>query len=255
MSKKKKTYLIDMDGVLVHGKRAIPGAPEFIQRLIDGQHKYLILTNNSRYTPTDLQHRLQSGGINVVIDHIYSSALATAYFVQSQKPGGSAYVLGDTGIFQALADVGYILTDYNPDYVILAETDSYPYDKIIQATKFIGNGVPFIATNPDPNGPTEEGLTPACGAVAALIEKATGYSPYFVGKPNPLMMRSALRYLDEHSENAVMVGDRMDTDMKVGLESGLETILVLTGVTSPHMISNFPYRPNHVVDSVADIIP
>ena len=252
---RKKTYLIDMDGVLVHGKKAIPGAVEFIQRLIAGEHRYLILTNNSRYTPIDLQHRLQSAGINVDTNHIYSSALAAATFVQSQKPNGAAYVIGDTGLYQALADVGYTLTDYNPDYVILGETDSYPYEKIIRATQLISHRTPFIATNPDPSGPGEEGMTPACGAVAALIEKATGFSPYFVGKPNPLIMRSALRYLDEHSENAVMVGDRMDTDIKVGLESGLETILVLTGVTKHDMIGKFPYRPSRVVNSVADIEP
>ncbi len=252
----KKTYLIDMDGVLVHGQHAIPGAPEFIHRLIKGEHKYLILTNNSRYTPTDLQHRLQTSGINVDTNHIYSSALATAAFVQSQKAHGSAYVLGDTGLYQALTDVGYTLTDYNPDYVILGETESYSYDKIIRAARLVSSGVPFIATNPDPSGPAEQGiLTPACGAVAALIEKGTGFSPYFLGKPNPLMMRSALRYLDEHSENAIMVGDRMDTDIKVGLESGLETILVLTGVTTPEMITQFPYRPDHVANSVADIEP
>ena len=249
----KKTYLIDMDGVLVHGQKAIPGAVEFIRRLVSGGHKYLILTNNSRYTLTDLQHRLQSAGIEVSAEHIYSSALATAAFVQSQKPNGSAYVLGDTGLYQALTDAGYTLTDYNPDYVILGETESYPYDKIIRATQFVLAKTPFIATNPDPSGPTEHGIAPACGAVAALIEKATGFSPYYVGKPNPLIMRTALRYLDEHSENAVMVGDRMDTDIKVGLESGLETILVLSGVTRPELISNFPYRPNHVVNSVADI--
>jgi NagD protein len=251
----KKTYFIDMDGVLVHGANAIPGAAGFIQRLIEGGHQYLILTNNSRYTPTDLQHRLQSAGINVDTNHIYSSALATAAFVQLQKPGGSAYVLGDIGLYQALTDAGYTLTDYNPDYVILGETDSYPYDKIIRATRLIWAGTPFIATNPDPNGPTEYGLTPACGAVAALIEKATGFVPYFVGKPNPFMMRSALRYLGEHSENAIMVGDRMDTDIKMGLESGLDTILVLTGVTRAEMIDNFPYGPNRVVKSVADIEP
>lgn len=251
----KKTYLIDMDGVLVHGQNAIPGAAEFIQRLTQGGHNYLILTNNSRYTPTDLQHRLQAAGIKTSTSHIYSSALATAAFVHSQKPNGSAYVLGDTGLYQALTDVGYTLTDYNPDYVILGETGSYQYDKIIRATRFISEGIPFIATNPDPSGPSEHGLIPACGAVAAMIEKATGFTPYFVGKPNPLIMRSALRYLDEHSENSVMVGDRMDTDIKVGLESGLETILVLTGVTTTKMITAFPYRPNHVVNSVADIEP
>ncbi|MDX1520101.1 MAG: HAD-IIA family hydrolase [Anaerolineae bacterium] len=255
MSKQPRTYLIDMDGVLVHGKLALPGAPEFIRRLQKGKHKYLVLTNNSRFTPIDLQHRLQSVGIDIDTNHLYSSALATAAFVHSQKPGGSAYVLGDAGIYQALADVGYSLTDYHPDYVILGETDSYPFDKIIRATKFISEGVPFIATNSDPSGPSEEGLVPACGAVAAMIERASGRSPYFVGKPNPLIMRTALRYLDEHSENATMVGDRMDTDIVVGLESGLQTILVLTGVTSVEMIQNFPYRPNRVVDSVADIDP
>lgn len=254
--KNKKTYLIDMDGVLVHGQHAIPGAVEFIQRLSERGHKYLILTNNSRYTPTDLQHRLQTVGIDVEAKHIYSSALATAAFVQAQKPDGVAFVLGDTGLYQALADVGYTLTDYSPDYVILGETESYPYDRIIRAARLITEGARFIATNPDVSGPAEHGLiTPACGAVAALIEKATGFSPYFVGKPNPLIMRTALRYLDEHSENAVMVGDRMDTDIKVGLESGLETILVLTGVTRPEMIAMFPYGPNHVVNSVADIEP
>jgi NagD protein len=242
-----------MDGVLVHGQNPIPGAAVFIERLISGGHRYLVLTNNSRYTPTDLQHRLQSAGINIETKRIYSSALATAMFVQSQKPHGSAYVLGDTGLYQALTDVGYTLTDYNPDYVILGETESYAYDKIIRATRLIWAGTPFIATNPDPSGPAETGLTPACGAVAALIEKATGFAPYFVGKPNPLMMRSALRYLEEHSENAIMVGDRMDTDIKMGLETGLATILVLTGVTRPDMIGNFPYRPDRVVNSVADI--
>jgi NagD protein len=251
----KKTYLIDMDGVLVHGERPIPGANEFIQRLYDRGHKFLILTNNSRYTPLDLQHRLHSSGIKVDVSHLFSSAMATASFIQSQKPVGSAYVLGGTGLYQALNEIGYTLTDYNPDFVILGETESYPYEKIVRASQLIASGVPFIATNPDANGPTESGLIPACGAVAALLEKASGYHPYFVGKPNPLIMRLALRFLDEHSENAVMVGDRMDTDIKVGLESGLETILVLSGVTQREMIERFPYRPNRVVDSVAVIQP
>jgi len=249
----KKSYLIDMDGVLVNGKKAIPGAADFIQRLIDGGHQYLILTNNSRYTPVDLVHRLQLAKIVVDTQHVYNSALATAAFVQKHQPGGSAYVLGDTGLYQALTDVGYTLTDYNPNYVILGETKSYSYDKIIKATRLIWAGTPFIATNPDSSGPDENGLVPACGAVAALIEKATGFAPYFVGKPNPFMMRAALRTIGEHSENAVMVGDRMDTDIRMGLESGLETILVLSGVTKPEMITNFPYRPSRVVNSVADI--
>jgi NagD protein len=253
--KRKKSYLIDMDGVLVHGERAIPGAKEFIERLNQGGNKYLILTNNSRYTPDDLQHRLNLSGIPVDRSHLFSSAMATAAFVQSQKPGGSAYVLGGTGLYQALTGAGYSLTDYNPEYVILGETDSYSYDRIIRASQLIMTGVPFIATNPDPSGPSESGSIPGCGAVAAMLELATGYTPYFVGKPNPLIMRLALRFLDEHSVNAVMVGDRMDTDMKVGLESGLETILVLSGVTSKDSIKKFPYRPQTVLNSVADIQP
>lgn len=251
----KKTFITDMDGVLVHGQKAIPGADKFIHRLIDNGHKYLVLTNNSRYTPTDFQHRLQSININVDVDHLFSSAMATANFVDSQKPNGSAYVLGDTGLYQALADAGYTLTEYSPDYVILGETESYPYDKLLRAIHLIVEGTPFIATNPDTSGPGDRGLVPGCGAVAAMIEKATGFGPYYVGKPNPLMMRSALRYLDEHSENAIMIGDRMDTDIKAGLESGMETILVLTGVTSRDMLSRFPYRPNYIVDSIADINP
>ena len=251
----KKTYLIDMDGVLVHGDTAIPGAPEFIQRLHTGGHKFLILTNNSRYTPADLQHRLTRIGIEVGVDHLYASAMATASFIKSQKAGGSAFLLGGTGLYQALHDVGYSLTDYNPDYVVLGETDSYSYDKIIQAVQLIAAGVPFIATNPDASGPTDRGLVPACGAVAALLQKATNLTPYFIGKPNPLIMRLALRFLDEHSENAVMLGDNMETDIRVGLESGLETILVLSGVTRQEMIMRYPYRPNRVVGSVAEIVP
>lgn len=251
----KKSYLIDMDGVLVHGERPIPGANEFIQRLNDGGHKYLVLTNNSRYTPDDLQHRLNASGIPVDAKHLYSSAMATASFVKSQKPGGSAFVLGGTGLYQALNEVGYALTDYNPDYVILGETESYSYDRIIRASQLIMTGVPFIATNPDPSGPAESGTIPGCGAVAAMLETATGYLAYYVGKPNPLIMRLALRFLDEHSENAVMIGDRMDTDIKVGLESGLETILVLTGLTTMETIEKFPYRPRRVLSSVAEIMP
>ena len=251
----KKSYIIDMDGVLVHGERAIPGANEFIQRLTEGGHKFLILTNNSRYTPMDLQHRLNSAGIKVEASHLFNSAMATANFVKSQKPDGSAFVLGGTGLYQALNEVGYTLTDYNPDFVILGETDSYSYDKIIRATQLIIAGVSFIATNPDAAGPSESGIVPACGAVAALLEKASGYKAYFVGKPNPLIMRLALRYLNEHSENAVMVGDNMETDMKVGLESGLETILVLSGITTSVSIKKYPYRPQKVVNSVAEIKP
>ncbi len=249
----KKAFLIDMDGVLLYGDRAIPGAKEFIERLRENGNKFLILTNNSRYTPRDLQHRMYHAGIDIGAEHFFSSAMATARFVSSQKPKGSAFVLGGTGLYQALHEVGYSLTDYHPDFVILGEMESYPYDKIVRACQLVMSGVPFIATNPDPSGPGEGGIVPACGAVAALLEKASGYAPYFVGKPNPLILRAALRYIGEHSENAVMIGDRMDTDIKVGLESGLETILVLTGVTKLEDVQRFPYRPHHIVSSVADI--
>ncbi len=249
----KKAFLIDMDGVLLYGDQAIPGAKEFIERLKEKDYKFLILTNNSRYTPSDLQHRMNNAGIEIDAQHFFSSAMATAQFLSSQKPKGSAFVLGGTGLYQALNEAGYSFTDYRPDFVVLGEMESYPYDKIVRACQLIMQGVPFIATNPDASGPGEGGIVPACGAVAALIEEASGYAPYFVGKPNPLILRLALRYMDEHSENAIMIGDRMDTDIKVGLESGLETILVLSGVTKLEDVGKFPYRPNHILGSVADI--
>lgn len=248
-----KSYLIDMDGVLVRGSEPVPGAVQFIQRLQQRSIKFLILTNNPLYTPTDLQHRLARIGISVSPDHLYTSALATAAFLLSQKPNGTAFVLGESGLTEPLHQAGFVLTDHQPDYVVLGETMSYSYARITQAVRLITAGAHFIATNPDPAGPGEGGLVPACGAVAALIASATGVEPYFVGKPNPLMMRTALRYLGEHSENAIMVGDRMDTDIRAGTESGLETVLVLTGVTSRDMIDRFQYRPTRVAGSVADL--
>jgi NagD protein len=248
-----KSYLIDMDGVIVRGSELIPGADEFIERLHQRQIKFLILTNNPMYTPVDLHHRLQRLGIKVTPDHIYTSAQATSTFLHDQKPNGTAFVLGESGLTEALHQVGYVLTEHQPDYVVLGETMSYSYARITQAVRLINEGARFIATNPDPSGPSEGGLVPACGAIAALMQAATGIAPYFVGKPNPLMMRTALRYLDEHSENAIMVGDRMDTDVRVGTESGMETVLVLTGVTKREMVERFPYRPTHIVNTVADL--
>ncbi len=248
-----KSYLIDMDGVIVRGNALIPGADGFLRRLRQLGSKFLILTNNPMYTPLDLQHRLQRLGIDVSPDHIYTSALATASFLKQQKPHGTAFVLGETGLTAALHQVGYSLTDDQPDYVVLGETVSYSYARITQAVRLILKGARFIATNPDASGPGEGGISPACGAIAALIQTATNTSPYFVGKPNPLMMRTALRALEEHSENTIMVGDRMDTDVRVGIESGMETILVLTGVTTREMVAQFPYRPTRIVDSVADL--
>ncbi len=253
LGKNNRCFLLDMDGVLVRGRSPIPGAQELIARLQSNEIPFLILTNNPMYTPRDLQHRLQSEGLDVPEDHLYTSAMATAKFLDTQRPGGSAFVIGESGLTQALHDIGYILTSRDPDYVILGETTFYNFERIAQAIRYVAAGARFIATNPDPIGPSEKGMLPACGAMAALIEKATGVSPYFIGKPNPLMMRSALRYLQAHSEGTVMVGDRMDTDVVAGMESGMETILVLTGVTKAEEVERFPYRPTRVLNSVADI--
>jgi NagD protein len=242
-----------MDGVLVRGRKPIPGAQEFIQNLLDTNTKFLVLTNNPMFTPRDLSYRLNSEGLNVPEDHLFTSAMATAQFLHTQRPGGSAFVIGESGLTSALHEVGYVLTSANPDYVVFGETTNYNFEQISKAMRLVAAGSRFIATNPDASGPSEQGLVPACGAMAALIEKATGVVPYFVGKPNPLMMRTALRYMDAHSENTIMVGDRMDTDVIAGMESGLETILVLTGVTAQEEITKFPYRPNHVLKSVAEI--
>ena len=248
-----KSYLLDMDGVIVRGNEIVPGADAFLGRLRRRQIRFLILTNNPQYTPVDLQHRLQRLGIEVAADHIYTSALATAQFLKWQKPNGTAFVLGESGLTEALHDCGYVLTDLEPDYVVLGETTSYNYSQITQAVRLVQAGARFIATNPDPSGPGEGGLIPACGAVAALIQAASGVPPYFIGKPNPLMMRSALRFLNEHSENAIMVGDRMDTDVRVGIESGLETVLVLSGVSRREDVGRYPYRPTRVAESVAEL--
>ena len=250
---KHKNYICDMDGVLVRGSQVVPGANEFIQRLQAAGAKFLVLTNNSLYTPRDLHVRLQRIGLEVPPNAIYTSALATAQFLATQQPGGSAYVIGEAGLTTALHDAGFILTDQQPDYVVLGETTAYSFERITQAMRFVADGARFIATNPDVSGPGEGGMVPATGAVAALISAATGIQPYYIGKPNPLIMRTALRTLDAHSEESVMVGDRMDTDIIIGTESGLETILVLTGVTRRENVARYPYRPTHIVDSVADI--
>lgn len=248
-----KNYITDMDGVLVKGSLLIPGADAFLARLKEKEVEYLVLTNNPLYTPRDLAHRLSTIGLDIPPERIFTSALATARFLQSQRPNGTAFVIGESGLTEAIHEAGYVITDLNPDYVVLGETNIYNFEMLTKAIRLIMAGARFIATNPDVSGPTEHGLVPGCGATAALIEKATGKAPFFVGKPNPLMMRSALNYLGVHSEDTVMVGDRMDTDIIAGVESGLETILVLTGVTRQEDVERFPYRPTWVVESVADI--
>jgi len=250
-----KNYLIDMDGVLISGSTIIPGADAFIQRLRERGAKFLLLTNNSRHTPRDLAFNLQKIGLHITEQNIFTSAIATARFLQSQKPNGTAYVVGESGLTAALHEVGYIITEHEPDYVVLGETLNYNFSQITRAIRLIMGGSRFIATNPDATGPSEGGILPACGATAALIETATGIRAFFVGKPNPLMMRSALNYLGVHSEDTIMIGDRMDTDVVAGVQTGLDTILVLSGVTYLENVTRFPYLPTHIVQSVADIEP
>jgi NagD protein len=240
--------------VLVHEQTAIPGADRFLARLRELGMPFLVLTNNSMYTPRDLAARLRAVGLDVPEKAIWTSALATASFLEGQRPGGTAFVIGEAGLTTALHDSGYTLTERDPDYVVLGETRTYSFERIAQAIRLIVRGARFIATNPDPTGPTPDGPLPATGSVAALISRATGVDPYFVGKPNPLMMRSALNAIDAHSETSAMVGDRMDTDVVSGLEAGMHTVLVLTGITRPDEAERFPYRPSRIVDSIADLV-
>jgi NagD protein len=247
------SYVVDMDGVVYHGQRLIPGAVEFVRRLREGGHRFLFLTNNSQWTPRDLQHRLARIGIEVEETAFHTSALATADFLKAQKPGGTAYVIGGAGLTKALYDAGYTLTEHHPDYVVVGDTRSYDYEKIERAVRLIVAGARFVATNVDLTGPAEDGIQPACGALVAPIELATGRKPYFVGKPNPLMMRTALRKLEAHSADAFMVGDRMDTDIIAGTEAGMRTILVLSGVSTLATVETYPFRPTYIFEDVGQI--
>jgi NagD protein len=249
-----ESWLMDMDGVLVHEEEAIPGAQAFIAGLRERELPFLVLTNNSIYTRRDLAARLASSGLEIPEEAIWTSALATADFLRDQRPGGSAFVIGESGLTTALHEAGYTMTERDPEYVILGETRTYSFERITRAIRLVAGGARFIATNPDTVGPSVEGPLPATGSVAALISRATGVEPYFVGKPNPLMMRSALNAIGAHSETTAMIGDRMDTDIVAGLEAGLYSILVLTGVTLPDEAERFPYRPSEIVDSVAELV-
>ncbi|MBV9195729.1 MAG: HAD family hydrolase [Solirubrobacterales bacterium] len=254
-SREIESWLMDMDGVLVHEEQAIPGADRFIARLRERGTRFLVLTNNSIYTRRDLAARLRASGLDVPEESIWTSALATARFLRDQRPGGSAFVIGEAGLTTALHQAGYTLTDRSPDYVVLGETRTYSFERITHAIRLIDRGARFIATNPDATGPSVDGPLPATGSVAALVSRATGREPYFVGKPNPLMMRSALNAIDAHSETAAMIGDRMDTDVVSGLEAGMETILVLTGVTTAEDAERHPYRASRIVASIAELLP
>jgi 5'-nucleotidase len=248
------SWLMDMDGVLVHEEDALPGAREFIERLKELDRPFLVLTNNSIYTRRDLAARLRTSGLEVPEEAIWTSALATARFLEDQRPNGTAFAIGEAGLTNALYQAGYTLTERDPDYVVLGETRTYSFERITQAIRLVVNGAKLIATNPDPTGPAPSGPLPATGSVAALISRATDVDPYFVGKPNPLMMRSALNALEAHSETTAMIGDRMDTDIVSGLEAGLETILVLTGVSTRESAERHPYTPSRIVDSIADLV-
>jgi NagD protein len=248
------SWLLDMDGVLAHEDQAIPGADRFLARLRELELPFLVLTNNSIYTRRDLSARFRANGLDVPEQAIWTSALATARFLQEQRPASTAFVIGEAGLTTALHEAGYTLADRNPDYVVLGETRTYGFERITHAIRLVIAGARFIATNPDPVGPSTAGPVPATGSIAALISRASDVDPYFVGKPNPLMMRSALNALGAHSESTTMIGDRMDTDIVAGLEAGLEAILVLSGVTGRDQADRFPYRPSRIVDSVADLI-
>ncbi len=246
---------MDLDGVIVREEHLVPGADRLLARLAETNHPFLVLTNNSIYTPRDLVARLARMGAMISPDAIFTSALATAQFLAEQRPGGTAFVIGEAGLTNALYDVGYTSSERDPDYVVLGETRTYSFERISRAIQLISGGARFIATNPDPTGPSPDGPLPATGSVAALISSATGVQPYYIGKPNPYMIRSALRTIDAHSESTVMIGDRMDTDIVTGLEAGCETILVLSGITeSEEQAQRFGYLPSRIVASVADLV-
>lgn len=252
--RKIECWLTDMDGVLVHEGRALPGAADVIKQWKEEGLRFLVLTNNSIYTPRDLAARLKATGLAIPEEAIWTSALATADFLHSQKPKGTAFVLGEAGLTTAMHEIGYVMTDVNPDYVVLGETRNFNFDSLTKAIRLINNGSRFIATNPDATGPSAEGVLPATGSVAALITKATGKDPYIVGKPNPMMFRSAMNKINAHSETTGMIGDRMDTDIVAGIEAGLHTVLVLTGIADDAEINKYPFRPNEILNSIADLL-
>ena len=251
---KKKGFICDMDGVIYHGNQILPGVAEFIQWLHEENKEYLFLTNNSGSTPRELQNKLSRMGLDISEEHFYTSALATAAFLKEQSPGCSVYAIGEAGLFNALYDAGITMNDVNPDYVVVGEGKTYSLDTLTKATNLVLGGAKLIGANSDVSGPIENGIAPACGALVAPIEIATGTKAYFCGKPNPLMMRTGLKLLHCHSAEAVMVGDRMDTDIISGLESGMSTILVLSGISSPETLKSYAYRPSIVLDGVGDIV-
>jgi len=252
--KGKAGFIIDMDGVIYHGNKLLPGVTDFVAWLEAAGKKYLFLTNSSERTPKELQEKMKRLGIVVSEDHFYTSALATASFLSNQKPDGSAYIIGDAGLIHALYSVGYSVNNVNPDYVVVGDTHSYNFEKVELAVNLVIRGAKLIGTNPDVSGPVEVGITPSTKALIAPIEIASGKKAYYVGKPNPLMMRSALKRLGVKREDAIVIGDRMDTDIRCGLESEIDTLLVLSGITDRDEIDNFPYCPRYVLNGVIDLV-
>lgn len=242
-----------MDGVIYHGNRLLPGVPEFLDWLNENNKNFLFLTNSGQHTPRELQNKLKRMGLEVDASHFYTSALATAQFLNSQAPGCSAYVMGEHGLLNALYEAGITYNDIDPDYVVVGEASGYSLEMITKAIRLVNGGAKLIGTNYDLTGPTESGIAPACRALLAPIELATGKQAYYVGKPNPLMMRTGLKMLGVHSDEAAIIGDRMDTDIVAGIESGLDTVLVLSGVTAREDLQKFPYRPRIILNGVGDI--
>lgn len=251
----KKGFICDMDGVIYHGSRLLPGAQKFLSWLKKERKKFLFLTNSSERSPRELHEKMLRLGVQVDAEHFYTSALATAEFLARQCPHGSAFVIGEAGLAKALYDAGFSMNDTNPDYVVVGETRTYSYERLERAVHMVLNGAKLIGTNPDLTDPRENGIAPATGALIAPIELATGSTPYFVGKPNPLMMRHSLKKLSCRREETAIIGDRMDTDIIAGIESEIETVLVLSGVTSREDLKRFAYRPRYILEDVGDIVP
>ena len=247
-------WLTDMDGVLVHEDQPLPGAVELIERWVETSRRFLVLTNNSTFTPRDLAARLARSGLHVPEENLWTSAMATGAFLEGQPGNKTAYVIGEAGLITALHDAGYVLTDVDPEFVVLGETRNYSFEAITKAIRLITEGARFIITNPDATGPSKDGLLPATGAVAAMITAATNRKPYVIGKPNPMMFRSALNRIEAHSETTAMIGDRMDTDIVAGMEAGLHTVLVLTGLTTMADVARFPFRPDQIVAGVHELV-
>ncbi len=252
--KSKASFIIDMDGVIYHGNKLLAGVKEFVDWLKKTNKKFLFLTNSSERTPEELQKKLHRLGVNVSQDVFYTSALATAMFLHNQKPNGSAFIVGDAGLINALYNVGYTMNNVDPDYVVIGETRSYSYEIIEKAINMVLKGARLIGTNPDITGPGEHGIVPATKALIAPIEIATGKKAYFIGKPNPLMMRNALKKIGATREESVIIGDRMDTDIVAGIESDIDTVLVLSGITTKDIIDNFPYRPKYILNGIVDLV-